>query len=103
MTDDITRYDAIEAYCGQLSAAPGGTMALHVSSRADRYDIDIHRWGASHELVWTADDLPGEDHHVPGDADSHGCGWPVAVTVPVGQHWRSGFYLVIALQLSAQC
>ena len=94
MTDDITRYDAIEAYCGQLSAAPGGTMALHISCRADRYDIEIHRWGAGHELVWAAADLPGEDHHEPADADSNGCGWPVAVTVPIGQHWRSGFYLV---------
>lgn len=94
MTDDITRYDAIEAYCGQLSAAPGATMALHVSCRSPRYDVEVHRWGARRELVWSAADLPGDDHPVPDDADSHGCGWPVAVTVPVGANWRSGFYLV---------
>jgi hypothetical protein len=94
MTDDITRYDAVEAYCGQLSCAPGDTMALHTSCRADRYDVAIHRWGASHELVWSATDLAGEEHPIPSDADSNGCDWPVAVTVPVGEHWRSGYYLV---------
>ena len=94
MTDDITRYDAVEAYCGQLSVAPGSQLALHVSCRADRYSIDIHRWGATRELVWTADDLPGNDHPVPPDADANGCGWPVAVSVPIGLRWRSGLYLV---------
>jgi hypothetical protein len=35
MTDDITRYDAVEGYCDALSYVPGQTMALHTSSRAD--------------------------------------------------------------------
>jgi hypothetical protein len=69
-------------------------MALHISCRSPRYDIEVHRWGARRELVWSAADLPGDDHPVPDDADSHGCGWPVAVTVPIGANWRSGFYLV---------
>ena len=94
MTDDITRYDAVEAYCGQLTVAPGETIALHVSCRADRYDIEIHRWGGTRELVWSAADLAGEEQATPDDADANGCGWPVAVDVPVGEHWRSGFYLV---------
>ncbi len=94
MTDDITRYDAVEGYCGELSCSPGEKMALHVSSRADRYDVEIHRWGADRQLVWSADDLIGAEHLIPDDADANGCGWPVAVTVPVGNDWRSGFYLV---------
>jgi hypothetical protein len=60
MTDDITRYDAVEAYCGELSVEPGATIPLHVSCRADRYDIEIHRWGATRELVWSAADLSGQ-------------------------------------------
>jgi hypothetical protein len=94
MTDEITRYDAVEAYCAELSCSPGDTMALHVSSRADRYDISIHRWGAELELVWTATDLEGVEQPTPDDADANGCGWPVAVTVPIGEAWLSGFYLV---------
>ena len=94
MTDDITRYDAVEAYCGELSVVPGETIAVHVSCRADRYGIEIHRWGANRELVWSATDLSGQEHPTPADADSNGCGWPVAVTVPIGNQWRSGFYLV---------
>ena len=71
MTDDITRYDAVEGYCGELSVTPSQALTLHVTSRADRYDIEIHRWGADRRLVWSATDLPGVEHS-----------------------WRSGFYLV---------
>jgi hypothetical protein len=94
MTDDITRYDAVEGYCGELSTVPGGTVTLHVSCRTERYDIVIHRWGAGREQVWATTGLVGTEHTTPADADSNGCGWPVAVTVPIGDDWRSGFYLV---------
>lgn len=94
MTDDITRYDAVEGYCGALSVAPGQTITLHVSSRSPHFDVQIHRWGADRQPVWEARDVPGFDHPTPGDADSHGCDWPSAITVPVGDAWRSGFYLV---------
>ena len=94
MTDDITRYDAVEGYCGTLSVAPGQTLALHVCSRAARYDVEIHRWGSDRQLVWSATDLPGVEHPTPADADSNGCNWPVAVNVPIDDSWRSGFHLV---------
>ncbi|MDP9464999.1 MAG: hypothetical protein M3P52_10270, partial [Actinomycetota bacterium] len=94
MTDDITRYDAVEGYCDALSYSPGDTVALHTACRADRYDIDIHRWGADRQMVWTASDVNGAEHRTPDDADANGCGWPAAVTVPIGDEWRSGFYLV---------
>ena len=94
MTDDITRYDAVEAYCGELSYAPGESMTLHVSSSVYLYDVSIHRWGVPHELVWSDRDIPGVEQPTPADADANGCGWPVALTVPVESTWRSGFYLV---------
>ncbi|MEP7047129.1 MAG: N,N-dimethylformamidase beta subunit family domain-containing protein [Ilumatobacteraceae bacterium] len=94
MTDDITRYDAVEAYCSDLSVVPGASLALHVSCRTGRYDIAIHRWGATLELVWSADGLAGTEHPTPDDADSNGCDWPSDVTVPIGDDWRTGFYLV---------
>ncbi|MGZ4792261.1 MAG: N,N-dimethylformamidase beta subunit family domain-containing protein [Ilumatobacteraceae bacterium] len=94
MTDDITRYDAVEGYCDALSYVPGQTLALHTSSRAHRYDIEIHRWGADRRLVWSAGNIAGTEHPTPADADANGCGWPVAVNVTIGDDWRSGFYLV---------
>ena len=92
--DDVTRYDDVEAYCDRLSYEPGDAVALHVSSRADRYDVEVQRWGAERQAVWSARSLPGVDHLAPPDADARGCGWPVAVTIPVDAAWRSGFYLV---------
>ena len=94
MTDDITRYDAVEAYCDQLSVAPGSTVGLHVACRTEHYSIEIHRWGATRELVWSVGELTGSDHRVPDDADANGCGWPLSVSVFVGSDWRSGLYLV---------
>ena len=94
MTDDITRYDAVEAYCDALSYSPGTDVAMHVSCRTDRYDIQIHRWGVERQLVWSARNVVGEDHPTPADADVAGCGWPASVSVPIGADWRSGFYLV---------
>ncbi len=93
-TDDQTFWDDIEGYCGGLSYAPGEVAELHISTRVDRYDITIERWGAEREIVWTASDQTGEFHAPPDDADSEGCGWPVSVEATIDPTWRSGFYLV---------
>jgi hypothetical protein len=92
VTDDITRYDDVEAYCDRLSYAPGDTVELNTCCRTARYDVVVARWGG--EPVWRAERLAGVEHATPADADAHGCGWPVAVTIPVDASWRSGFYLV---------
>jgi hypothetical protein len=94
MADDITRYDDVEGYGDRLSYAPGDTARLHVSCRTERFDVTVHRWGATQELVWEARRLPGAEHPTPPDADAFGCGWPVAIEVPIELHWRSGCYLV---------
>lgn len=94
MADDVTRYDDVEAYCDQLSYAPGETVAVHLSSRAPRIDVTVHRWGAASELVWQATDVAADDHPTPPDADARGCRWPAGLHVPVDASWRSGVYLV---------
>ena len=83
MADDITHYDAVEGYCGALSYAPGDTITLHVRCTTDRYDVAIHRWGATLEQVWSATDVTGTVPPTPADADANGCEWPVALSVPV--------------------
>ncbi len=91
---DPTFFDAIEGYCGRQSVAPGETVTLHVSTRSDRYDVVVERWGTERRHRWTARDLPGRFHPVPDGADAHGCDWPAAVEIPVGDDWDSGFHLV---------
>jgi hypothetical protein len=92
--DDVTFYDHIEGYCGQLSYRPGETVRLHVSTEAATYHVAAHRWGAQRELVWSATGLPGAYVAPPNDADVRGCGWPVSVEIPIDRGWRSGFYLI---------
>jgi len=93
-SDDPTHHDAVEAYCGRLSYVAGDELTLHVRCTTERFDVEIFRWGATRELVWSATDLPGVEHATPSDADAHGCRWPVAVTLSVPSDWRSGFHHV---------
>ena len=92
MADDITHYDAVEAYCSSLSVRAGGSIGLHTWCATEAYDVDVRPWGG--DVVWSAQGLAGVAHHTPDDADANGCGWPVAVEIPVGEDWASGVYLV---------
>ncbi len=94
MTDDITHYDAIEAYCNELSYSPGSIAELCVHTRAATFDLVVERWGGDRERVWSAEGTAGVDQTTPADADAFGCGWSVSVEIPVDVSWRSGFYLV---------
>ncbi|MEO1059777.1 MAG: N,N-dimethylformamidase beta subunit family domain-containing protein [Actinomycetota bacterium] len=102
MADDQTFHDDIEGYCGRLSHRPGETAQLHVSTRADRYDVTVERWGAERELVWSAAGLTGVWTPPPDDADAAGCSWPVSVEIPIGEGWRSGFHLVTLTAVGAE-
>ena len=92
MADDVTHFDAVEAYCDQLSYLPGDVVGVHVWCSAAKYDIDVRRWGAA--VCWEAKGLVGTKHETPDNADSHGCGWPVTVSIPVAADWTSGMYLI---------
>lgn len=94
MADDQTFHDDIEGYCGRLSYQRGESVAVHVSTHGERYDVRVERWGAERMDVWSATGLSGTFTPPPGDADAAGCRWPVSVEVPVGESWPSGFYLV---------
>jgi hypothetical protein len=93
-SDDPTHHDAVEAYPGRLSVVAGEHVDLHVRCTTARYDVEVFRWGATRELVWSASDLPGSVPDTPADADSHGCRWPVSLRIPTGVDWRSGFHHV---------
>lgn len=84
----------LEGYCFPRSAAPGDPVPLHVSTDARAFDVEVARVGAEREVVWSASGVPGAHHATPDDAAAAGCDWPVALEIPVGQRWRSGFYAV---------
>lgn len=82
----------IEGYAGQLSTAPGEELAFHVSTSAAKFSVEITRWGAQNQVVWSKKDVPGQTHAVPEDASAMGCRWPETFRVPIAKEWKSGYY-----------
>ena len=85
----------IEGYTDQLSVEPGDEIGFHVSTNARTYSMTIARVGIAREVVWSRDGLPGKQSPVPEDAFSHGCHWPVALSLTVPADWKSGYYQVV--------
>ncbi|HVC99143.1 MAG TPA: N,N-dimethylformamidase beta subunit family domain-containing protein [Pirellulales bacterium] len=85
----------IAAYTDQSSYQAGDKAGLCVSTSAAKYAIEIARVGATRQVVFRKDELPGATQPVPDDASSHGCRWPVACATPVSNEWRSGYYQVL--------
>ncbi len=95
MTSTKEDYQFIEGYADQLSVEAGESIGLCVSTSARRFSVEIARVGAERQVVWQKHHLPGKKYPVPDDASGYGCKWPVALGVPVGRDWRSGYYHVI--------
>jgi hypothetical protein len=83
----------LEAYCWPPSTAPGEPVALHVSTDAGTFDLEVARDGAELVPVWSATGVGAGHHTVPEDASTNGCGWPSAIEIPVAA-WPSGYYAV---------
>ena len=83
----------IEGYCWPRSVAPGEPVAVHVSTDAPSFEVVVTRDGAEPQDVWRAEGRSAGLHPIPPDASANGCGWPVALEIPVGD-WPSGYYAV---------
>jgi hypothetical protein len=83
----------LEAYCWPPSTGHGEAVALHVSTDAPSFDVEVAREGAVREVMWRSEDVVGTRYVTPPDASSNGCRWPTAIEVPVGD-WRSGYHAV---------
>src|SRR3954452_18685277 len=94
VADDITHYDAIEGYAHTASCRGGDIVELCASTTSARFDVEVHRWGATRELMWSARDIAGHEQFTPSDADAAGCGWETSIDIPTDTSWASGFYLV---------
>src|SRR5437867_5778469 len=86
---------AVEGYATPSSVSPGDSVHLQCAATVPRVAIEIARLGAVREIVWRTGGLAVEPHAVPDDAAANGCGWPVAVSVPIEASWRSGYYEVL--------
>jgi hypothetical protein len=84
---------AVEGYPDRVSCFPGESVGLCCSGHGP-VSIEVARLGAEREVVWRATDVVVEDHPIPENAAQRGCGWPVTLTVPVADDWRSGCYEV---------
>lgn len=88
-------FETVTGYCWPQSVAPGGGVALHLSSAGGRpVQVEIARLAADRTIVWTGTVEAG-DHPTPLDASSNGCQWPAATTVATDEDWVSGYYEVL--------
>jgi hypothetical protein len=86
---DVT---GLQGYTDRLSYLPEEEVCFHVSAPTGKFRVEIARVGAERVVVWKKDDLSGARQTVPADASSHGCRWPVSLTLKVPSDWKSGYY-----------
>jgi hypothetical protein len=86
--------DEIWCYCDRPCYSPGDPVALHVSTSASRYSLEIALDAAALEVVLRRDNLPGKRHDTPNDVSVVGCGWPVGFEFTIPDDWPSGGYRV---------
>ncbi|MFK7916459.1 MAG: N,N-dimethylformamidase beta subunit family domain-containing protein [Ilumatobacter sp.] len=84
--------ETVTGYCWPQSIDPGATLDLHLSSAGARsVEVEIARVGAERTVVWRGT-VAADDHPTPRDADSNGCNWPAATSIPTQDDWSSGYY-----------
>jgi hypothetical protein len=76
-----------------MSCRQGEPVGLCVSTNADSFSVEVRRIGANPRVVWQVDGHRGVSHPIPDRVAMVGCGWPVAVKIPVGRDWESGLYI----------
>lgn len=88
-------FETVTGYCWPQSVDAGQAVALHLSSAGGRpVEVEVARVGGRREVLWT--ETVGADFHpTPDEADANGCDWPAAVSIPVGDDWRSGYHEVV--------
>jgi hypothetical protein len=89
-------FQTVTGYCWPQSVTAGDRVALHVSSAGARpVSVEVARIGDTRDVVHAQHEVAAGDHPTPTEAPEHGCGWPVAAQLAVGEGWRSGYYEVL--------
>ncbi|MEQ9260929.1 MAG: hypothetical protein RIG84_17720 [Roseovarius sp.] len=84
----------IWGYTPRMSYAPGERVALHVSTTAPEWELEIGRDGLCYEPLLRETGLAGRHHDTPRDCSVAGCGWPEAHAFTIPADWRPGGYRV---------
>ena len=84
----------IWGYTSEMSYAPGDRVALHVSTTAAEWDLEVGRDGLRYDLLLKESGLPGQHHPTPEDCSVPGCDWPVAYSFTIPADWAPGGYLI---------
>lgn len=84
----------IWGYTPEMSYAPGDRVALHVSTTATEWDLEIGRDGLVYQPLLTETGLEGVHHPTPADCSVNGCGWPETFTFTIPESWTPGGYLM---------
>ncbi len=84
----------IWGYTPGMSYAPGDRVALHVSTTAPDWELEIGRDGLVYQPLLCETGLAGHHHETPEDCSVIGCDWPVAYEFDIPDDWPPGGYLV---------
>src|SRR5918995_6302217 len=84
----------IWCYTDAFSYLPGATVALHVSSTAKTFGIEIIRDGAAEKTVLSRRNLTARWQDTPDQCSVEGCGWQASLEFRVEESWPSGAYRV---------
>jgi hypothetical protein len=89
---DLTR-PQVWGYTDHLTYAPGEILRLHLMSTAPKARVRILRDGIQPETLWD-ELLDATFSETPADCSVSGCGWPVALELPLPMEWVSGVYVI---------
>jgi len=94
-TDDPS-VPEVWCYTDKISYAPGDTVAFHVSTTAETFDLEIIRDGSKPLSVHKVTRQTGTHYPTPNEAYATGCEWPIDVTWRLPDDLPSGGYIVVS-------
>ncbi len=84
----------IWGYTPRMSYATGDRVALHVSTTADKWELEVGRDGLTYQPMLREVGLRGRHHATPQDCSITGCNWPEAHAFTIPVDWPPGGYLI---------
>lgn len=91
---DSAASPGVWCYADKLSYVAGDTILVHTCTPAAQYDLTLYRDSLLKTVVFCSRNRPGQYYETPADCSVSGCGWPVALEIPVEEHWVSGGYIL---------
>lgn len=84
----------IWGYTPRMTYAPGEIVALHISTTAETWDLEVGRDGLEYEPVLREKGLAGIHQKTPMDCSVKGCDWQACHAFTIPADWRPGGYLI---------